>query len=109
MLILRKAYENTIEEEEKMRRRSTIMRSLILKPTIHIGKSGLTDAQVNEIIKQLEAKGKIKVKVLKTALINETVESLAQKASSKTGSKIIQIIGHTFTLYKPRKKGFRKK
>jgi len=87
-----------------VRRRSTLLKRLTLKPTIHIGKSGLTDAQLNEIIKQLEARGRIKVKVLRTALVNETVESIAQKVSSKTGSKITQIIGHTFTLYKPKKR-----
>ncbi|MEM2341959.1 MAG: YhbY family RNA-binding protein [Candidatus Bathyarchaeia archaeon] len=71
------------------------MRKTPLKPTVHIGKNGVTDAQIKEIIKQLEARGKIKVKVLKTALISETVESIAQKVSSKTDSRIIQIIGHT--------------
>jgi len=87
-----------------MRKRPTLMKNSTLKPTVRIGKSGLTDAQINEIIKQLEARGRIKVKVLKTALVNETIEDIAQKVSSKTGSKITQIIGHTFTLYKPKKR-----
>lgn len=105
MPILRQTYENTVKKRgEMMRRDLAQMRKIPLKPTVHIGKNGVTDAQIKEITKQLEARGKIKVKVLKTALINETVESIAQKISSKTDSRIIQIIGHTFTLYKPRKR-----
>ncbi len=75
-----------------------------LKPTIRIGKRGVTDEQIKEILKQLEARKTIKIKVLKSALVNDTVENIAKKISMETGAKIIQVIGHTFTLFKPRRK-----
>jgi RNA-binding protein YhbY len=71
--------------------------------TVRIGKKGLTDAQIIEIAKHLDKRRKVKVKVLKTALTGDSVENIAQKASSATGSKVIRIIGHTFTLSKPKR------
>lgn len=76
----------------------------ILKPTVHIGKSGVAEAQIKEIAKQLDARRIVKVKILKSALLEDTVEGIAQKISSETDSRIVEIIGHTFTLYKPRRK-----
>lgn len=78
-----------------------------IKATVQIGKKGVTEAQVKEILKQLDARRKVKVKVLRSALAESTVEEIAQKVASETGSKIIQVIGHTFTLYKPKKSGKR--
>jgi len=75
-----------------------------IEATVRIGKRGITEAQVKEISKQLDAKRKVKVKVLRSALMESSIEEIAQKVSSETGSKIIQVIGHTFTLYKPKKR-----
>ena len=75
-----------------------------LKPTIRIGKKGVTHEQILEILKQLEARGTVKIKVLKSALTNDTVENIAKRISAETGSKIIQMIGHTFMLFKPERK-----
>jgi len=86
-----------------MLRRKTSRKPSLIKPTVRIGKRGLTEAQIAEIAKQLDKRKTVKIKVLKSALINETVESIAQKVSLKTGAKVIQIVGHTFTLFKPRK------
>lgn len=79
-------------------------RASSIEPTVRVGKKGITEAQVKEILKQLEARRTVKVKVLKSALVSETVEEIAQRISSETGSRVIQIIGHTFTLYKPRER-----
>ncbi|MBS7606270.1 YhbY family RNA-binding protein [Candidatus Bathyarchaeota archaeon] len=75
-----------------------------IEPTVRVGKKGITEAQIKEILKQLEARRTVKVKVLKSALVGETVEDIAQRISSETGSRVIQIIGRTFTLYKPRER-----
>lgn len=87
-----------------MRRRSIARRAPLIEPTIRIGKKGITEAQIKEIMKQLKVRRAIKVKVLKSALASESLENIAQRISAETNSKIIQIIGHTFTLYKPREK-----
>jgi putative YhbY family RNA-binding protein len=73
-----------------------------MEPAVRIGKKGLTNAQIMEIAKHLDKRRTVKVKVLKTALTSDAVENIAQKASSATGARVIQIVGHTFTLSKPK-------
>jgi len=73
------------------------------KPTVRIGKKGATEPLVNEVSKQLEKRGVVKVKMLKTALINQEAKEIAQEVAEKTESRIVQSRGHTFTLYKPKK------
>ncbi|MEM1550778.1 MAG: YhbY family RNA-binding protein [Candidatus Bathyarchaeia archaeon] len=87
-----------------MRRRFTEKGSRHIEATIRVGKKGITETQIKEISKQLEARRKVKVKVLRSALLTNSVEKIAHKVASETGSKIIQIIRHTFTLYKPKSK-----
>ncbi|MEM2320933.1 MAG: YhbY family RNA-binding protein [Candidatus Bathyarchaeia archaeon] len=87
-----------------MKRSAAKKESGHIEATVRIGKRGITEAQVKEISKQLDAKRKVKVKVLRSALMESSIEEIAQKVSSETGSKIIQVIGHTFTLYKPKKR-----
>jgi len=87
-----------------LRRRSIARRISLIEPTIRIGKKGVTEAQIKEIMKQLEVRRTVKVRVLRSALASESLENIAQRISAETNLKIIQIIGHTFTLHKPREK-----
>ena len=73
------------------------------KPTIRIGKKGPTDSIMKEITKYLKVRKSVKVKILKSALSNEKVDEIALKTAEMTGSIIVQVRGHTFTLYKPKK------
>ena len=73
------------------------------KPTIRIGKKGSTDSVVKEISKYLDVRKSVKVKILKSALSNEKADEIALKTAEATGSIIVQVRGHTFTLYKPKK------
>ena len=57
------------------------------KPTVWIGKKGLTENQFREIEKQLKKKRLIKVKILKSALINQKREEIAEQLAEKTRSK----------------------
>lgn len=86
-----------------MRGDSTKRGSKQIETTIWIGKRGVGEAQIKEILKQLDARKKVKVKVLRSALIESSVEEIAQKVASETGSKVVQVIGHTFTLHKPKR------
>jgi len=74
------------------------------KPTIWIGKGGLTDDLVKEISRQLDKNEIVKAKILKSALRNQDVDSLIQKATQETNSTLVDKRGHVFTLYRPRKK-----
>jgi RNA-binding protein len=87
----------------KMKRR--IKRKLnVEKPTVWVGKEGATSHILNEISKQLDKKKMVKVKMLKTALKDEDAKNVASKVAQQTESILIDVRGHTFILYKNRKK-----
>ncbi|MDH5266345.1 MAG: YhbY family RNA-binding protein [Candidatus Bathyarchaeota archaeon] len=87
----------------KLKRR--IKRELnVEKPTVWVGKEGATSHILNEISRQLEKKKMVKVKMLKTALKDEDAKNVASKVAQQTESILIDVRGHTFILYKNRKK-----
>jgi RNA-binding protein len=74
------------------------------RPTILIGKSGASEELLGEIGKQLDRNKMVKVKILKTALSGDETKQLTQKIAAQTESALIEVRGHTFMLYKSRKK-----
>ncbi len=74
------------------------------KPTIWIGKDGVTSQLLKEIEKQLEKKKMIKMRILKTALQNKSAAAIAATAAEQTGASLAEVRGHTFMLYKKHKK-----
>jgi len=87
----------------KMKRR--IKRALSAeRPTVWVGKEGATTQIINEISKQLDTREMIKAKILKTALKDEESKNIATKIAQQTDSLLIEVRGHTFLLYKRKKK-----
>jgi len=87
----------------RMKRR--IKRELSLeKPTIWVGKEGATPQMINEIVRQLEKREMIKIRMLKTALQEEEAKNFASKIAQQTDSTLIEVRGHTLILYKSRKR-----
>jgi RNA-binding protein len=70
---------------------------------VRIGKKGPTDLLIGEVLKRLDKRKVVKVKILKSALVGETAENIAKKVATAAGAKVIQIRGHTFTLYRLKK------
>ncbi len=68
---------------------------------LQIGKSGVLDTTVKQVVDALEARELIKLKLLETCptTVKETAEQLAQA----TGSDVVQVIGRKFILYKESK------
>jgi len=86
----------------KMKRR--IKRELSAeKPTIWVGKQGAAQI-VNEVSRQLDQREIVKVKLLKSALRTEITKDVASRMAQKTFSTLIDVRGHTFILYRPRRK-----
>ena len=73
------------------------------RPTVWVGKEGSTEQIVNEINRRLEQRGVAKAKILQTVLQNEEARNVAAKIANQTGATLIEVRGHTFVLYKPRK------
>jgi RNA-binding protein len=74
------------------------------KPTIHIGKDGITTQMEKEISKQLNARELIKIKILKTALKDNDAKNIALSIANQTKSELIEVRGHTFILFKKKRK-----
>ena len=74
------------------------------RPTIWIGKEGKTAEMIGEIDRQLDIREMVKIRILNTALKEEKAENLAQQIAEQTGSILVEVRGHTFMLYRRRKK-----
>jgi len=74
------------------------------KPTIWIGKDGVSQELVKEIGKQLDKKEMLKVKILKSALGENEAKRVALQVAEQTEASLVEVRGHTFMLYKRHKK-----
>jgi RNA-binding protein len=74
------------------------------KPTVWVGKEGLTPQVLGEVEKQLDKNKMLKVKVLKAALSNMSAQMIAEKAAEQTGAALVEVRGHVFILYRRHKK-----
>ncbi len=75
------------------------------KPSIWIGKGGATAQIMDEVSRQLDQKEVVKIKALKSALRDEEAKTMAEKIAQGTEATLIDVRGHTFVLYKRRKRG----
>jgi len=71
--------------------------------TVRIGKKGVTSSFIGEVSKNLEKRGSVKVKILKTGLGSYSAREIAENIAEATGSTVTQLRGHTFTLRKSKK------
>jgi RNA-binding protein len=91
------------EMSQKKKMRELKQRSVEKEPTVWIGKSGVTNAVMGQIDRQLDANEMIKVKVHKTSPEGAEVAELADKIAEETTSEIVDVRGRTFTIYRQKK------
>lgn len=72
--------------------------AMTVQPTTHIGKNGLTDEVVAQIVEQLQARELVKINVLKNC--DYDAKEIAEDVASSTGSEVVQVLGNKITLYK---------
>jgi len=72
-----------------------------LKPILHIGKEGVTVAAIRAVRNAFNTRELLKVKVLEAApeSTRDTAEALAREIED---AHVIQVIGRTIVLYRPR-------
>jgi RNA-binding protein YhbY len=70
------------------------------RPTLWIGKNGVSKPLVDEACRQLNKNEIIKVKVLKNILRKKDLGSVISNMLQQTRSEIIEKRGKTFLLYK---------
>jgi RNA-binding protein YhbY len=59
---------------------------------------------MNEVNRQLDQHEVVKAKILQTALKDVETKEVATKVASQTDASLIEVRGHTFILYKPKRK-----
>ena len=69
-----------------------------LETTLMIGKEGVTDATVQELDRQLEARELVKGKVLETALM--TAREVSDQLCEALGAEGIQCVGNKFVVWR---------
>ena len=74
------------------------------KPTIWIGKDGLTPQISSEIEKQLNKNRMLKIRILTSALQQETAKAIATHAAEKAEAALVEVRGHVFILYRRHRK-----
>ncbi|MEM2995713.1 MAG: YhbY family RNA-binding protein [Candidatus Bathyarchaeia archaeon] len=74
------------------------------KPTIWVGKNGVSQELLNEINKQLDKNEMVKVKILKSALEGNKAKEIASKIAERIEASLVEVRGHTFMLYKRRRR-----
>lgn len=67
-----------------------------------IGKSGISENQIQQLKDALEARELIKISVLETAPANAKI--LGEEIAKLTNSLLVQTVGNKITLYKRREK-----
>jgi RNA-binding protein len=74
------------------------------KPTVWVGKDGLTSQLIGEMEKQLQKNKMVKVRILPAALQGDnTAQSIASKAAEQTGAALVEVRGHVLILFRKRK------
>jgi len=87
----------------RMKRRM-IRKSSSESPTVWVGKEGSTAQILNEISRQLEQHEVVKGRILQAALKEEGAREIAARIARETESTLVEVRGHTFLLYRRKKK-----
>jgi RNA-binding protein len=74
------------------------------RPSVWIGKHGISTEALTEINHQLERTEIVKVRILKPALEGNIAKMIAEETAQYTQSTIVEVRGHTFILFREKKK-----
>ncbi|MHC1680898.1 MAG: YhbY family RNA-binding protein [Methanomassiliicoccales archaeon] len=67
-----------------------------LRPTVHVGKEGVTDTLIEEIAKQVKNRKVVKVRLLPS--VEEDRKQVAEDLAKRSNSVMIEVVGHTVLL-----------
>jgi RNA-binding protein len=71
-----------------------------LDPIVHVGQSGITPALVASLDDALRTHELVKIQLGKRLDVGG--KEAAKRLAEETGSEVIQVIGHTCTLFRPK-------
>ncbi len=85
---------------EKKQLKRLQSRSRRTDATVWMGKEGASEEITQHIVNQLKTRHLVKVKIQKSALEDTKTANLAEQVAASTSSTLVDVMGHTFTLYK---------
>lgn len=94
--------EGTTFESRKLK--GLRSRSRRTEATIWIGKEGASEALLSQVENQLKSRELVKVKIHRSALEEVNASDFAKRVAASTGATLVEIMGHTFTLFKKRER-----
>ncbi len=70
------------------------------RPTVHIGKKGITEEVIREIKRQLSERGFVKVKMEKSVIryLELDRREVAKEVAERVGAELLEVRGRTFVL-----------
>ena len=83
-----------------MDRKSLVRAGLDLRPTVQVGKNGLTDALADEVDAQLNSRDLIKIRFLRSAGPSTNWRERLEEVAGRLKASIIDIRGGTALLYR---------
>ncbi len=72
-----------------------------METIFQVGKSGISDNTIKQVVDALEARELIKLRILETC--PTSVRETADKIAEQVGADVVQVIGTRFILYKESK------
>ena len=72
--------------------------AMTMDPIFQVGKGGINENTVKQVIDALEARELIKISVLQNCM--DDPKELAQILAERTRSQVVQVVGKKITLYK---------
>jgi len=82
--------------DEKTKKMRSISKSI--RPRIIIGKNGLTEHVINDIIRELKNHELVKIKVLNNYIADKEKKSVVGEIVKRTNSRLIDFVGFTLVL-----------
>ena len=74
-----------------------------LDVAFQVGKNGVTEGVVKELVARLEREPLVKVKLLKGAREDASTKEVAQGLAEKAGAVLVEVRGFTALFYRPRR------
>jgi len=78
------------------RNKDLVRRGSELKPTVHVGKDGITEGLIEEIRRQIKDHELIKIKLLPSAEFDRN--EAAQELAERSDTKVVEVRGNTVVL-----------
>jgi len=75
-------------------------RSSTMKPTVWIGKQGVDQDVLDQILTQTRTKGLVKIKLQQPVYTPQALEEIVQKIVQGTAARLVDKRGRTFTIFK---------